>query len=102
VEDKHLLGSGRYHRSASHFLWLSTFNESMPLKSPSGPALIHSRQGRRHSHAHPHRGLGEASSLLIEHDGLIHFHERPLDHRLRQSVSLQYLIIAMGHYIEYG
>src|SRR5262245_46003662 len=25
-------------------------------------------------------------SLLIEHDGLIHFEERPLDHRLGQSV----------------
>ena len=32
-------------------------------------------------------------SLLTEHDGLIHFEEHPLDHRLRQSVPLQCLII---------
>jgi hypothetical protein len=37
--------------------------------------------------------LEKPSSLLIEHDGLIHFEERPLDRRLRQSVPLQYLII---------
>ena len=30
--------------------------------------------------------LQKPSSLLIEHDGLIRFEERPLDHRLRQSV----------------
>ena len=32
-------------------------------------------------------------SLLTEHDGLIHFDEHLLDHRLRQSVPLQCLII---------
>jgi len=32
-------------------------------------------------------------SLLTEHDGLIRFEERPIDHRLGQSVPLQYLII---------
>src|SRR5262249_48787093 len=37
--------------------------------------------------------LEKPSSPLIEHDGLIHFEERPLDHRLRQSVPLQCLII---------
>ena len=31
--------------------------------------------------------LQKASSLLTEHDGLIHFNEHPLDHRLRQSVT---------------
>jgi hypothetical protein len=30
--------------------------------------------------------LQKPSSLLIEHDGLMHFEERPLDRRLRQSV----------------
>jgi hypothetical protein len=44
--------------------------------------------------------LGKLSSLLIEHDGLIHFHERPLDHRLRQSVPLQYLIIEPHQHFE--
>src|SRR5215471_5741490 len=39
-------------------------------------------------------------SLLIEHDGLIHFDERPLDHRLRQSVPLQYLIIKPHQHFE--
>src|SRR5262249_17670667 len=42
--------------------------------------------------------LQKPSSLLIEHDGLIHFEERPLDHRLRQSVPLQYLIIDHQHF----
>jgi hypothetical protein len=32
--------------------------------------------------------LQKPSSLLIEHDGLIHFEERPLDRRLWQSVPL--------------
>jgi hypothetical protein len=32
-------------------------------------------------------------SLLIEHDGLIRFEERPVDHSRGQSVPLQYLII---------
>src|SRR5262245_48112978 len=36
--------------------------------------------------------------LLIAHDGLIHFLERPLDHRFRQSVPLQYLIIDHQHF----
>jgi len=37
--------------------------------------------------------LEKPSSLLIAHDGLIHFDEHPLDHRLRQPVPLQCLII---------
>src|SRR5262249_44080760 len=37
-------------------------------------------------------------SLLIEHDGFIHFDERPHDHRLRQSVPLQYPIIDHQHF----
>ena len=44
--------------------------------------------------------LQKPSSLLIEHDGFIHFDERPLDHRLRQSVPLQYLIIAPHQHFE--
>jgi hypothetical protein len=44
--------------------------------------------------------LEKPSSLLIEHDGLIRFEERPLDHRLRQSVPLQCLIIEPHHYFE--
>src|SRR5262249_9657560 len=41
------------------------------------------------------RGAAAPPSRVIptEHDGLIHFEERPLDHRLRQSVPLQYPII---------
>src|SRR6516164_8291557 len=39
-------------------------------------------------------------SLLIEHDGFIHFDERLLDHRLRQSVPLQYLIIERHQHFE--
>jgi hypothetical protein len=35
-------------------------------------------------------------SLLIEHDGFIHFDERLLDHRLRQSARLQGPALA-GH-----
>src|SRR5215472_5254801 len=42
------------------------------------------------------------SSLLIEHDGFIHFDQRPLDHRLRQSVPLQYLIIERHQHFELG
>src|SRR5262245_727376 len=41
--------------------------------------------------APPSRGI--SVSLLTEHDGLIHFDEHLLDHRLRQSVPLQCLII---------
>src|SRR5262249_24518063 len=37
--------------------------------------------------------LEKPSSLLTEHDGLIHFDKHLLDHRLRQSVPLQCLII---------
>ena len=44
--------------------------------------------------------LEKPSSLLIEHDGLIHFEERPLDRRLRQSVPLQYLIIERHQHFE--
>jgi hypothetical protein len=44
--------------------------------------------------------LQKPSSLLIEHDGLIRFEERPLDHRLRQSVPLQCLIIEPHHHFE--
>jgi hypothetical protein len=44
--------------------------------------------------------LQKPSSLLIEHDGLIHFEERPLDRRLRQSVPLQYLIIEPHQHFE--
>jgi hypothetical protein len=40
------------------------------------------------------------SSLLIEHDGFIHFDERPLDHRLRQPIPLQYLIIERHQHFE--
>jgi hypothetical protein len=39
-------------------------------------------------------------SLLIEHDGLIRFEERPVDHRLRQSVPLQCLIIERHQHFE--
>src|SRR6516225_3364257 len=39
-------------------------------------------------------------SLLIEHDCFIHFDERLLDHRLRQSVPLQYLIIERHQHFE--
>src|SRR6516162_3492660 len=39
-------------------------------------------------------------SLLIGRDGLIHFEERPLDHRLGQSVPLQYLIIEPHQHFE--
>ena len=39
-------------------------------------------------------------SLLIEHDGFIHFDERPLDHWLGQSVPLQYLIIQPHQHFE--
>jgi hypothetical protein len=46
--------------------------------------------------------LQKPSSLLTEHDGLIHFDERPLDHRLRQSVPLQYLIIERHQHCELG
>jgi hypothetical protein len=46
--------------------------------------------------------LQKPSSLLIEHDGLIHFDECPLDHRLRQSVPLQYLIIERHEHFELG
>jgi len=42
--------------------------------------------------------LEKPSSLLIEHDGFIHFDERPLDHRLRQSVPLQYPIERNQHF----
>jgi hypothetical protein len=44
--------------------------------------------------------LEKPSSLLIEHDGLIRFEERPLDRRLRQSVPLQYLIIEPHQHFE--
>ena len=44
--------------------------------------------------------LRKPSSLLIEHDGFIHFEERPLDRRLRQSVPLQYLIIQSHQHFE--
>jgi hypothetical protein len=44
--------------------------------------------------------LQKPSSLLIEHDGLIHFEERPLDHRLGQSVPLQYLFIEPHQHLE--
>ena len=40
------------------------------------------------------------SSLLIEHDALIHLDERPLDRRLRQSVPLQYPIIQSHEHFE--
>ena len=40
------------------------------------------------------------SSLLIEHDGLIHFLERPLDYRLRQTVPPQCLIIQPHQHFE--
>jgi hypothetical protein len=46
--------------------------------------------------------LQKPSSLLIEHDGFIHFDERPLDHRLRQPVPLQYLIIERHQHFELG
>src|SRR5215472_14876998 len=39
-------------------------------------------------------------SLLIEHYGFIHFDERPLDYRLRQSVPLQCLIIEPHQHFE--
>src|SRR5262245_42779524 len=38
--------------------------------------------------------------LLTEHDCFIHFDERPLDHRLRQSVPLQCLIIEPHQHFE--
>jgi hypothetical protein len=44
--------------------------------------------------------LHKPSSLLIEHDGLICFDERPFDHRLRQSVPLQYPIIEPHQHFE--
>ena len=44
--------------------------------------------------------LQKPSSLLIEYDGLIRFEERPLDHRLRQSVPLQYPIIEPHQHFE--
>jgi len=44
--------------------------------------------------------LEKPSSLLTEHDGLIHFEERPLDHRFRQSVPLQYPIIEPHQHFE--
>ncbi len=57
---------------------------------------------RRHCHSWVIRivVLQRPSSLLIEHDGLIHFDERPLDRRLRQSVPLQYLIIEPHQHFE--
>src|SRR5215472_2722469 len=39
-------------------------------------------------------------SLLTEHDSFIHFDERPLGHRLRQSVPLQYPIIDPHQHFE--
>jgi hypothetical protein len=44
--------------------------------------------------------LHKPSSLLIEHDGFIRFDERPLDRRLWQSISLQYLIIEPHQHFE--
>src|SRR5262249_8889594 len=44
--------------------------------------------------------LEKPSSLLTEHDGFIHFDERLLDHRLRQPVVLQYLIIERHQHFE--
>src|SRR5262249_24575361 len=44
--------------------------------------------------------LQKPSSLLTEHDYFIHFDERPLDHRLRQSVPLQYLILEPHQHFE--
>src|SRR5262245_49100081 len=38
--------------------------------------------------------------IPTEHDGFIRFDERPLDHRLRQSVPLQYLIIEPHQHFE--
>jgi hypothetical protein len=64
------------------------------------PMIIAARPPSWSFMGHPHHGLGEASSLLIEHDGLIRFEERPLDHRLRQSVPLQCLIIEPHHHFE--
>src|SRR5262245_64576606 len=57
---------------------------------------------RRHCHSWviPIVVLEKPSSLLIEHDGFIHFDERPLDHRLRQSVPLQYPIIDPHQHFE--
>jgi hypothetical protein len=46
--------------------------------------------------------LQKPSSLLIEHDGFIHFDQRPLDHRFWQSVPLQYLIIERHQHFELG
>src|SRR5262249_26244721 len=68
------------------------------------PPFVH----RCHKKPLPLTGRGAAAppsrvipvSLLIEHDGLIHFDERPLDHRLRQSVPLQYLIIKPHQHFE--
>ena len=41
-------------------------------------------------------------SLLIEHDGLIRFEERPVDHLLRQPVPFQCLIIERHQHCELG
>jgi hypothetical protein len=51
-------------------------------------------------HCHSIVVLEKPSSLLIEHDGLMHFRERSLDHPLRQSVPLQYPIIERHQHFE--
>src|SRR5262249_22595761 len=90
--------AGNFHDCASDHLsirWATTGGPTPVSRSDPVLRFVRSRQ----------RFVREAimvlekpSSLLTEHDGLIHFDERPLDYRLRQSIPLQYLIIDHQHF----